>query len=223
MKPALLLLFTFAAMTLARAYPPYHDISDTAAAQAEARERGLPIAYVGTYPSCLTDAPGANVNSDLTQMALTTLQGRAVVITFDGNNMAVVPLMIHMQYHQPDDGPLDGGAAWIVPKIVFTDPGITKPLGRVWYKQMAADREAPIESALDAIKSNPKALTPRPKPEFAANATDDNNDGSDNSDGGPQFGTLGWGINLVKDRWQYFAAGLGILVVAFIARAARSS
>ena len=133
-------------------------------------------------------------------------------------------MMIHMQYHQPDDGPLNDGAAWIVPKIVFTDPGITKPLGRVSHSQMRDAREEPIESALNVIKNNPAALTPRPPPNTESIAADSSdNNGSDNSDRSPQFGTLPWATNLVKDRWQYFAAGGGILIVAIIARIARRS
>jgi len=217
MKLVFLLSFMFAAATLARAYAPSHDISDTAAAQAEAHERNLPIAYLGTFPECLTAAPGTSINSDLTQMALAALQGRAVVITFDGHNMGVVPMMIHMQYHQQDDGPLDGGAAWIVPKVVFTDPGITKPLGRVSHTQMRDGHEAPILAALDAIKNNPKALEPRPKPNPPGGAP------IEESDSTPPFGTLEWATNLVQSRWQYFLAGLGILVIAVIARLVRRS
>ena len=124
---------------IARAYPPSYDISSTAAAQDEARARKLPLAYLGIIPGVLTEAsPQPNSDADLSQLALNTLQGRAVVITFDGRNMAPVPGLIHMQFHQPDDGPLQGGAAWLVPKIVFSDPGITKTLGRAGVRAGSA-------------------------------------------------------------------------------------
>ncbi len=68
-----------------------------------------------------------------------------MVITFDGLRMQDVPNLVHAQFHINDDGPLEGGAAWRVPKIVFTDPGITKTLGRVSYTQMSAAREAAVQ------------------------------------------------------------------------------
>jgi hypothetical protein len=61
----------------------------------------LPLAYLGSFPEALTDgSPEAGSIDDLTQMALAALQDHAVVIFFDGRNMAPVPMLVHMQYHQ---------------------------------------------------------------------------------------------------------------------------
>ena len=147
----------------AQAFPQYHDISDTPAAQNEARDRHLPLAYLGSFPECLTNgAPNPGSMADLTQMALAALQGNAVVIFFDGRNMAPVPAIIHAQYHIQDDGPLEGGAAWTSPKIVFANADISKILGRVSHQEMADNRDIPINSALQVIRNDPEALAPPP-------------------------------------------------------------
>lgn len=222
MRLALLLFLAVAFTTVARAYPPYHDISDTAAAQAEAKERGLPLAYLG-YVGDYNHRPSAQYNSDpeIFQMALQALQDRAVVITFDGSNMGPVPDIVHAQYHIQDDGPLPNGAAWEVPKIVFADPGITKTLGRVSHTDMAAGRESPIENALDAIKKDPTSLTPKPKPPQTVLAASGDIDNSQ-TEPAPQFGTFWWGVDVMKDRWPFFVAGFAIMMVAVVAWAARN-
>jgi hypothetical protein len=150
---------------MARAFPPYHDIADTPAAQAEARQRNLPLAYLGGFSEDLTvSAPDPGTAGDLAQMALATLQGRAVVIFFDGHNMGPVPAIIHAQYHIHDDGPLDGTAAWLRPKVVFSNADITRILGRVSWTQMSAGRDTPLNSALQKIETDPTALVPAPPP-----------------------------------------------------------
>jgi hypothetical protein len=146
-------------------YPIYHAISDTAAAQAEASARHLPLAYLGSHDGELTrQSPPVDSEEYLSQMALTALQGKAVVIYFEGSNMAPVPMFVHMQYHVPDDGVLEGGAAWMVPKVVFADPGLTKTLGRVSATQMRAGHETAFASALAAINTDTGALTSPPSP-----------------------------------------------------------
>jgi hypothetical protein len=205
---------------IARAYPPSYDISSTAAAQDEARARKLPLAYLGIIPGVLTEAsPQPNSDADLSQLALNTLQGRAVVITFDGRNMAPVPGLIHMQFHQPDDGPLQGGAAWLVPKIVFSDPGITKTLGRVSHTDLASRGAPAIRDALDAIQNDPTSLDPKPAPSPSPVAADDV---TTTPSVAPEFGTVAWGLDLLVDRWQYFAAAIGLFVIALIAWAAKN-
>src|SRR5258708_10815788 len=82
--------------SLAQAFPDYYAITDKAQAQAEARQRRLPLAWLGSSPSALANgSPNPGSMADLTQMALATLQGNAVVIFFDGQNMAPVPDIIH--------------------------------------------------------------------------------------------------------------------------------
>jgi hypothetical protein len=152
----------------AGAFPQYHDISDTPAAQAEARQRHLPLAYLGGFSDSLTDgSPEPGSQADLSQMALATLQDKAVVIFFDGRNMGPVPAVVHAQYHIQDDGPLPNGAAWDVPKIVFSDPDITHTLGRVSHTEMKAGRDVPILSALQVIRNDPHVLDSSSAPPVA--------------------------------------------------------
>ncbi|HEX4140896.1 MAG TPA: hypothetical protein VHY09_11150 [Candidatus Methylacidiphilales bacterium] len=222
MRLALLLLLAFTVATSrADAYPLYHDISDTSAAQAEAHERKLPVAYLGVIPGVLEEgSPSPTSDAGLAQMALNVLQGRAVVITFNGLTMANVPDFVHAQFHIGDDGPLKGGAAWLVPKIVFTDPGITKILGRVSHTQIAADGEVPIDTVLNTIQNNPTSLAPQPPPAPAA-ASDSS--ATTESAGSNGFGTLLWSLNLIQSSWPYFAAGGAVLVIALIALTRRKS
>ncbi|MEI9998039.1 MAG: hypothetical protein WDO13_02155 [Verrucomicrobiota bacterium] len=170
MRNLLLLILLLLAALPARAFPQYHDISDTPAAQAEASQRHLPIAYLGSFPESLTNgSPETGSIDDLTQMALAALQDHAVVVFFDGRNMAPVPPLIHEQYHQQDDGPLDNGANWVSPKIVFCNADISKILGRVSYTQMKASRDVEINSALQVIRNDPHALdAPAPSAPAAA-------------------------------------------------------
>jgi hypothetical protein len=153
----------------AQGYPPYHDISDAKAAEAEAQTRHLPLAWVGGFNDDLkVEMPDTGSEAELTQMALSTLEDEAVVIFFDGHNMGVVPDLVHAQDHIADDGPLPGGASWNVPKIVFTDPAVTRALGRVSATQLVKDRDTAIKTALAAIRANPNALVSVPPPGIPA-------------------------------------------------------
>jgi len=209
----LALLVASVAGPVARAFPAYYDISDTAQAQTEARQRNLPLAYLGSYPECLTDgSPKPGSEADLTQMALATLQGNAVVIFFDGHNMAPVPAIIHAQYHIHDDGELPGGISWYHPKVVFANPEITKILGRVSYTQMKAGRDIPLNSALQVIRNDPTALAPPPP-----TAAPDANGPSATSKESPLStvnGTLSL-ISWISDNTLYLVAGL-ILILAVL-------
>ena len=159
---AALFLLGFTA-PLAPAFPQYYSITDISKAQAEARQRNLPLAWLGSFNESLTvGAPDPGSVADLTQMALATLQDNAVVIFFDGRSMNQVPDFIHAQFHIHDDSGLKGDADWISPKVVFSDPGITKILGRVSYTEMKADRDIPLNSAIQIIRNNPAALVPAP-------------------------------------------------------------
>lgn len=197
----------------AHAYPQYYDISDTPKAQAEARQRHLPIAYLGSWPQALTDSPDPGSVADLTQMALATLRDKAVIIFFDGANMAPVPALVHAQYHIHDDGDLPDGAAWQSPKIVFTDPDITKILGRVSATQMHSGRDIPLTAALQTIHNDPTALA-QPGASAPAAAT---------SPSGPD--TVGNVISIVawiNDNILYLVMGALLLVaLAFFALAGR--
>ena len=162
---AALLALLFITPVAAQSYPPYHDISDRQAAQAEAQTRHLPLAWLGGFQVDLKmDMPETGSQAELTQLALSSLEDHAVVVFFEGSNMGPVPAIVHAQDHIADDGTLPGGAAWNAPKIVFTDSAVTHTLGRVSATQMAADRDMPISKALAAIRSNPFALDALPTP-----------------------------------------------------------
>ena len=220
MKRALLLIgavvfLAGVAPSFAGAFPEYYYISDQAKAQAEARQRNLPLAWLGSFPECLTVvAPEPGSINDLTQMALATLQGNAVVIFFDGRNMAPVPILIHAQYHIQDDGPLPNGAAWTSPKVVFSNPEVTKVLGRVSYTQMKADREIPLNSALQVIRNDPTALEP---PHLIASTDTPSPDRSDTDVFGMIISVISW----INAEIYYLAAGLALGIVALFILLAR--
>jgi hypothetical protein len=159
---AVLLIFCLTA-PLALAFPEYYGIPDLAKAQAEARQRNLPLAWLGSFREDLAvGAPEPGSVADLTQMALATLQGNAVVVFFDGRNMDPVPALIHAQFHLHDDAPLSGAADWISPKVVFSNADVSKILGRVSYTQMKAERDVPLNSAIQVIRNDPTALVAAP-------------------------------------------------------------
>lgn len=69
---------------------------------------------------------------------------------------------------------VSNGAAWIPPKVAFSNPEVTKILGRVSDMQMKADRDIPLNSALQVIRNDPTALeAPSPAAKSAASAAVD--------------------------------------------------
>ena len=138
---------------------PYYMMANQAQAQAEAREKHLPLAWLSTDISDLSDgSPRPGGRADLAQMAIATLQGRAVIIIVNGNaDMPQTPAIVHHQFSALDDTGLPPGVNYFQPKIVFSDPNATKTLGRVWATEMHTDRTIPIESAFQVIKNDPDA------------------------------------------------------------------
>ncbi len=126
--------------------------------------------------------------------------------------MAPVPLFIHAQYHIQDDGPLQNGAAWVSPKIVFCDPGMTKILGRVSYTQMKTDRDVPLISAIQVIKNNPQALVP----EAASPAAAPGNGASSNAAGGASL------VTGISDQILYIVLGVVVAIALICFWLARS-
>lgn len=223
-----LYLFLVVIMTGSSAdgFPAYYDIANHAQAQVEARQRNLPLAWVGGFPEILNESnPERGSQADLEQMAMATLQNSAVIIFFDGRNMAPVPMMVHAQFHIQDDGPLPNGASWVTPKIVFTNPEMTKILGRVSAAQMGAERDAAIYPVLQAIRDNPTAMLvpppppPRAAPVVAAADADDNTqaDGFDT-----RFGRLPLNPDLVnflnqnREMLKKVSIGLVILLILMV-------
>lgn len=157
---------------------PYYPFASIADAQAAARELNWPLAWVCDFtPNLTAPSPSPNSEADLTQMAMSYLKTRAVVIFLNGDDdllkPQISPVVREQQFFQLDDGPLPGGHHFNGPKIVFTDPDITKPLGRVSYTQMVAAREAAIDAVLAPTKAEmitpvsaapPAAATPAAAP-----------------------------------------------------------
>jgi len=148
--------------TVLEAYPLYYEITQQAQAQAEAQQRHLPVAWLGSLPA----------NSDLgeskaqaAQLALTTLQNHAVVIFFEREKIESVPSLVQTEFKKPDDGPDPLGQNWASPKVVFTDPGVTKAIGRVSYTQMSHEGTvAALNTVLQIIRNTPDMLEPAPSP-----------------------------------------------------------
>jgi hypothetical protein len=218
---AILLLFG----TSAYSYPDYYNISDHAQAQVEARERNLPLAWVGGFPDLLnTPNPEDGSQADLEQLAMKTLRDNAVIIFFDGHNMAPVPGIVHAQFHIHDDGDLPDGASWNVPKIVFTNPEVTKALGRVSATQLHSGRDGSIFIALQAIRDDPTAmLVPPPPPPHTQEpptAADSDSDTTAPTDGyETRFGKLPLSPQMVdflnqnRETLKWVAGGLVIFLV----------
>jgi len=161
----LIFLLAFGAITAAPAFPQYYDIADRDKAQAEARDRHLPLAWFGGFVSQLTETnPPPGEQADLSQMAMADLQGQAVVVFFEGSNMGPVPGIVHAQDHIADDGPLPGGAAWDAPKIVFTNSEVTRILGRISHTQLKAEGKSALDNLLQKISQDPAALAPDAAP-----------------------------------------------------------
>ncbi len=144
--------------SILKAYQKYYDITQHDQAQAEANQRHLPLAWLGNLPA---NANSGDPKALATQAALTTLQNQAVIILLDSENMASVPPVVQTEFEKVDDGPQLKGPNWISPKVVFTDPGVTKAIGRVSYTQMSGEgTEAAINSALQIIRNMKDALEP---------------------------------------------------------------
>ena len=172
------LLLALLLLTPASAYPVYYDIANAKQAQEEARARHLPLVWLGSFPECLTEAnPERDSQSELTQLAMHALANRAVIVFFDGRNMAPVPGIVHAQFHIQDDGPLPNGASWNTPKLVFSNPDLTKTLGRVSATQLNRTRDQLIYITLDEISRDPHAFeNPPPPPPQMADSTSGHDD-----------------------------------------------
>jgi hypothetical protein len=200
----------------AQGFPAYYDISEHEKAQAEARQRNLPLAWLGGYPEVLSMSTTRSGSlGDVQQMAMATLQNNAVIIFFDGANMAPVPAIVHAQIHIHDDGNLLGGADWNRPKVVFTNPEVTQVLGRVSETDMYAEREAALNSALQIIRNNPMALA-LPGAPSASPAANTVTPGPDKSEAVSGLSMAGNGIDFLNQYGFYVAlVGVGLVAILF--------
>ena len=145
-----------AAVTAGNGFDYYTmDKADKASVVAEAE--GLPLAWVFGYQEDLAPDPGQSPQSTngLTQMALSTLQGKAVVVFATDLNSKFLPAKVHEQLFHLDDGPIPGGHHFISPKIVFLSGDGTKVLGRVWFTKMKAEGAGAIGAALGSLGTVP--------------------------------------------------------------------
>jgi hypothetical protein len=146
----------FAAKANGTAGPPYFHIGEAEQAKALARRLHLPLAWMGSMPSFM-DSDESGDEAEFTRMAVATLQGRAVVILFNGDTeIGQVPGNVHHQgISVKDDGELSSGANYIMPKIIFSSPDVSQLWGRVSHTQMKAKGKDAITAALDAIDNDP--------------------------------------------------------------------
>ena len=146
---------------------PYYTFAELPEAQRVARQLHRPLAWIdGNLAALALPNPPYNSEDELTQMAVNHLKPLAVTIFLgaDTNLSALSPVIRDQQLFQLDDGPLPDGHHFYVPKIAFSDPEVTKALGRVSYTQMAASREAAIDSVLQsftgASDTSPASIAP---------------------------------------------------------------
>ena len=150
---------------------PYYDFDSLAEAQAVARQLHRPLAWIDSSLADLSVVnPVIDSEQDLTQMAVNDLKSQAIIIFLDGNAHLgdLSPIIRDQQFFQLDDGPMPGGHHFYGPKIVFSDPDITKAYGRVSFTQMKADREMAIDSVLATIPKDTAVPAPSSSPETNA-------------------------------------------------------
>ena len=135
---------------------PYYSFSELAAAQDAARQLNWPLAWVcGNLSALSVPSPNQGSDDDLTQLEMNYLKSRAVIIFLNGNDdlNKTSAVVRDQQFYQMDDGPIPGGHHFYTPKVVFTDPNITQPLGRVSHTDLSAGRFAAIEAVIGPIKA----------------------------------------------------------------------
>jgi len=86
-----------------------------------------------------------------------------VVIFFEREGITSAPDFVQKELQKPDDGPDPLGQNWVSPKVIFTDPGVTKAIGRVSYAQMNREGTvAALNTVLQIIRNTPDLLEPIP-------------------------------------------------------------
>ncbi len=203
-----LLTLIFGTGISARAqFAEYHMIYDLAGAKAEAQTRHLPIAFMGIAPHDLSEP------QSLTALELAALQGKAVVILFSAHAVASITPIIRDQFAARDDGSLPGDATWLAPKVVFVDPDMTMPLGRISETQMTAAFNAAVVSAVPPISAtaypgSAPAAASLPLPPFINNLV--------SSTGQAQ--NLKLAVAYVTAHLLYFEIGLGVFILFVLLR-----
>ena len=141
---------------------PYYAMANRADAQAVAQQMQWPLAWISVRKEDLTTNAAQDDEASLTHLALDYLKDKAIIIYFDNNNeMGQVPMIVHHQFSQYDDGAAAKGANYLVPKVVFSTPDASTTLGRVSYTQMKASGTLAIGDAVDSARQQ---LTAPPPP-----------------------------------------------------------
>jgi hypothetical protein len=197
-------------------YPDYYTLADHDKAQAEARQRTLPLVWLIAHPTDLdTPASTTQLRPFLTQMALKTLAGHAVIILVNVDLLSHLPDLIARQVRTNEQDDLLRHALLLVPKLIFTNPEATKPLGRVSALQLWREHDVEINVLLLEISHDPTALVPPTPEEIAAAA---NQPASPTAHPAPpDIGT--W---TTEDIILYSALGICVVVILFVIMRART-
>ena len=150
---------------------PYYSFAELTDAQTAARQLNWPLAWICAWPPDLSNTSSVpNSEADLTQRSMNFLKTHAVVIFLSGADdlNKTSTIVRDQQFYQMDDGPIPGGHHFNVPKIVFTDAEISKPLGRVSHSELMASGEAAIEAVVSAIENGTTPPVPVPPAPTAA-------------------------------------------------------
>jgi hypothetical protein len=141
---------------------PFYTMATRTDAQTVASQMHWPLAWVSSAKTDIT-APleAQNDEIELTQMALDHLKDKSIIIFIDANNeMPLTPAIVHHQFSAFDDGVLPGGANYLVPKVVFSNPDASKIFGRVSYTQMKASGALAIDEVFATIPADSDAQAP---------------------------------------------------------------
>jgi hypothetical protein len=146
---------------------PFYKFADRAEAQNLARQMHWPVAWMDTrLPELSTANPVPDSEDDMSQRAINHLKSHTIIIVADGNNdLGSLPPIVLAQFFVLDDGPMPGGHHFYGPKIVFSDPDVTKTFGRISHTQIKTNGDAAFVEGLAAIPTDwagSPSVTPPP-------------------------------------------------------------
>jgi hypothetical protein len=130
-----------------------YRLTELSQAQAEARQDGKPLAFIATKLSLLqenelvTGTGGAAASIH----AFEALKNAAVIVFTDAyTENHTQPSLVDIALHPPDD------VHYTPPKVVITDPDLTKVIAVVPYTRGYATRQSLLTAALTKIKEAKK-------------------------------------------------------------------
>ena len=144
-----------------RAYE-FYSVQQIDKAKAKAHEKHLPIAWISSQLVYLNpgfDHEPQGSESELTRMALRTLQDQAVIIFQNADDdLPHMPAHVIDRIEVKDEGnDPPNGDHYTAPKILYADPDLTTFFGCTLRPDLKTDREAAINIALLHIQNNPEA------------------------------------------------------------------